>query len=166
MADSTVGWVSDQLHEILGLSDTYTAEFLVGLAKKAQSPEVYVRKLQDTGAIAVNDAVRTFAEELWRKVPHKQVTEKPARAKEREILMQQARNRSYRLLSDPDVEDTPTAARSGARAGGKNRPSKRKNLRREKASAWESESEDESTVVKKGKGGDSDSDEWERSEML
>ena len=165
MADSIVGWVSDQLHEILGLSDTYTAEFLVGLAKKAQSPEVYVRKLQDTGAIAVNDAVRTFAEELWRKVPHKQVTEKPARAKEREILMQQARNRSYRLLSDPDVEDTPTAARS-ARAGGKNRTSKRKNLRREKASAWESESEDESTVVKKGKEGDSDSDEWERSEIL
>ena len=165
MADGTVGWVSDQLHEILGLSDTYTAEFLVGLAKKAQSPEVYVRKLQDTGAIAVNDAVRTFAEELWRKVPHKQISEKPARAKEREILMQQARNRSYRLLSDPDEDATPTASRS-ARAGGRSRASKRKNLRREKASAWESESEEESSAVKKGKGGDSDSDEWERLEQL
>ena len=106
------------------------------------------------------DAVRTFAEELWRKVPHKQTSEKPARARERESLMQQARNRSYRLLSDPDEDATPAAPRS-ARAGGKIRSSKRKNLRREKASAWESESEEESPAVKKRRGGDSDSDEWE-----
>ena len=150
--------MSDQLHEILGISDSYIAEFLVGLARKAQSPEAFVRKLQETGAITVNDAVRSFAVELWSKVPHKQQTEKPARAKEREILRMQERNRSYRLLSDSDGEDTPSAARPSSRS----KPRKRKNLRKEKASAWESESEDEATAVKKGKGGDSDSDEWER----
>ena len=158
MADATVSWVSDQLHEILGLSDRYTAEFLVGLAKKAQSSEAYLRKLRDTGAITINDAVRSFAVELWGRVPHKQSTEKPARAREREILLQQERNRSYRLLSDPEEEAEPRQRR--VKGSGKSR--KRRNIRTEKASTWESDSEDEPVAAKKSKEGDSDSDEWER----
>ena len=42
-----VDWVSDSLHDILGLSDTYTAEFLVGLAKKCSSSEAFLKKLKD-----------------------------------------------------------------------------------------------------------------------
>ena len=48
MAD-TVEWVSDQLYDILGLSDHYTAEFLVGLVKKTSSSD---------------DSVRDFASQL------------------------------------------------------------------------------------------------------
>lgn len=168
--DVTVSWVSDQLHELVGLSDRYTAEFLVGLAKKAHSSESYVRKLQETGAIAVNDSVRSFAVQLWSKVPHRQQTEKPARAREREILRQQERNRSYQLLPDSD-EDEPKQKSSRKRkgslgSGGKAKDSsrKRRNIRTEKASAWDSgeEEEEEVLAVKKSRGGESDSDEWEK----
>ena len=62
MAD-TVEWVSDQLYDILGLSDHYTAEFLVGLAKTSSS-DIFLSQLQDTGAITINDSVRDFASQL------------------------------------------------------------------------------------------------------
>ena len=160
----TVSWVSDQLHELLGHSDRLTAEFLVGLAKKAQTPEAYVRKLQDTRALTVNQSVRSFATELWGRVPHKQATEKPARAREREILQQQARNRSYKLLSDSEDDEASSAApvRSKRREIRKEAKRKRKNLRTEKASTWESESDEEATAMKRGKRDESDSDEWEK----
>ena len=161
----TVSWVSDQLHELLGHSDRLTAEFLVGLAKKAQSPEAYVRKLQDTRALTVNQSVRSFATELWGRVPHKQATEKPARAREREILEQQARNRSYKLLSDSEDDEPSGAApavRSKKREIRKEAKRKRKNLRTEKASTWESESDEEATAMKRGRREESDSDEWEK----
>ena len=163
MSDSTVSWVSDQLHELLGHSDRLTAEFLVGLAKKAQSLEAYVRKLQDTRALTVNQSVRSFAAELWGRVPHKQVTEKPARAREREILQQQARNRSYKLLSDSEDDEVSGAApvRSKKREK-KEAKRKRKNLRTEKASTWESESDEEASAMKRGRREESDSDEWEK----
>ena len=159
----TVSWVSDQLHELLGHSDRLTAEFLVGLAKKAQTPEAYVRKLQDTRALTVNQSVRSFATELWGRVPHKQATEKPARAREREILEQQARNRSYKLLSDSEDDEasgaTPVRSKKRERKEAKR---KRKNLRVEKTSTWESESDEEATAMKRGKREESDSDEWEK----
>ena len=162
MSDGTVSWVSDQLHELLGHSDRLTAEFLVGLAKKAQSPEAYVRKLQDTRTLTVNQSVRSFAAELWGRVPHKQATEKPARAREREILQQQAWNRSYKLLSDSEDDEVSRAAPVRSKKRDKEAKRKRKNLRTEKASTWESESDEEATAMKRGRREESDSDEWEK----
>ena len=103
MAD-VVEWVGDQLHDILGLSDTYIAEYLVGLAKKSSSCDGLIADLNNTGAITVDDKIISFAEKLWYKVPHKTVSEKPARAKEREALLQHQKNKSYQLLSDSDDE--------------------------------------------------------------
>ena len=101
---SVVEWVSDQLHDLLGLSDRLTSEFLVGLARKSRSAEIFIQQIEDTGTISMNNEVRTFASELWNKVPHKAVTEKPARAAEREAILQQKNNKSYQLLSDPEEE--------------------------------------------------------------
>ena len=45
---------SDQLYELLELSYRYTAEYFVGLARKATSPESYLQQLKKnkkTGAI-------------------------------------------------------------------------------------------------------------------
>ena len=61
---NTVEWVSDELYDILGLSDHYTGEFLVGLAKKTSSSDIFLSQLQDTGAITINDSVRDFASQL------------------------------------------------------------------------------------------------------
>ena len=157
-----LSWVSDQLHSILGLSDRFVAEFMVGLAKKSASPEAFESKLVETGTISVNPSVRTFIIELWNKVPHKQMVEKPARAREREILLQQQQNRSYRLLSDSDEElpAKPTKS-SRARIKSSELTKRRRNIRKEKASTWDSDGEEEEvSAVKKSKE-DSD-DEWER----
>ena len=57
-------WVSDELHDILGLSDRYIAEYLVGLARKASSTQNLITKLENTGAITVNEEVRQFYHQL------------------------------------------------------------------------------------------------------
>ena len=114
-----VEWVSDQLHELLGLSDRYTAEYFVGLARKAASPESYLQQLTKTGAITVNDAVSSFAGQLWNRVPHKAPVEKPARARERELILQRQRNKAYQLLSDDEDEDLRITAAAAAVSRGK-----------------------------------------------
>ena len=110
-----VEWVSDQLHELLGLSDRYTAEYFVGLARKAASPESYLQQLKKTGAITVNEAVSSFAGQLWNRVPHKAPVEKPARARERELILQRQRNKAYQLLSDDEDEDLRITAAAVSR---------------------------------------------------
>lgn len=161
-----VEWVSDRLHDILGLSDRYTAEFLVGLAKKSSSADGFLRKLKDTGAIAINETVSSFAVELWNKVPHKKVdTYKASRDKEKAALVQQQKNKSYRLLSDEEDEPEKVSRVSKKSALKKETKSrKRRNIRKEKASAWESESESEGEQEKdvKRSRANSDSDEWEK----
>lgn len=154
-----VSWVSDQLHSILGLSDRFVAEYLVGLAKKSSTPEIFESKVRETDTITVNHAVSTFLGELWGKVPHKQATEKPTRIYEREILLQQKQNKSYRLLSDSD-EEVPYKA-SNVRKKSIEGSRKRKNIRKAKISTWDSESdEDDLSSVRVSKE-DSD-DEWDR----
>ena len=61
-------WVNDKLHDILGISDKYIAQYLIGLAHKARDPEEYVQKLRDTGTVDIDDAMVTFSSELWNKV--------------------------------------------------------------------------------------------------
>ena len=168
MAD-ILQWVSDQLHEILGLSDRSTAEFIVSKAKKCTSEEHFLNELKETGAIKINNSVVSFVSELWGKVPHKKKvdTYKASRDKEREAILQQQKNKSYKLLSDDDEDDTGANSHHGRRKSSSKRvrindkeSRKRRNIRKEKTAAWESESEEEpQDQMEKGQ---SDSDEWER----
>ena len=159
--DDVVQWVSDKLHEILGLSDKFTAEFLVGLAKSSNSSNQFVQKLEKTDAIAISPAVVSFANELWSKVPHRQPREKPARQREREIIREQERNRQYKLLSDSeeDIERTHSARDISAKKKKSKFKSKQRHLRTQKTTAIESDEEEEERRVSEH---DSDLDEWER----
>ena len=60
-------WVNDKLHDILGISDKYIAQYLIGLAKKSSSAEEYVEKLRDTGTVEIDQSMVTFSQELWNK---------------------------------------------------------------------------------------------------
>uniref|UniRef100_A0A4W6BZ23 Pre-mRNA-splicing factor ATP-dependent RNA helicase DHX16 n=1 Tax=Lates calcarifer TaxID=8187 RepID=A0A4W6BZ23_LATCA len=40
-------WVSDRLHDILGLSDRYVSQFMIGTARKALSPQDFVTRLDE-----------------------------------------------------------------------------------------------------------------------
>uniref|UniRef100_A0A673NIU4 RNA helicase n=1 Tax=Sinocyclocheilus rhinocerous TaxID=307959 RepID=A0A673NIU4_9TELE len=61
-------WVSDQLHDILGLSDRYVAQFMIGLVKKSSGPQDFVARLQQTGTIDIDQRITAFAHELYNKV--------------------------------------------------------------------------------------------------
>lgn len=61
-------WVSDRLHDILGLSDRYVAQFMIGLAQKSSAPQDFVERLQQTGTIDIDQRVTAFAQELYNKV--------------------------------------------------------------------------------------------------
>lgn len=61
-------WVSDRLHDILGLSDRYVAQFMIGLAQKSSAPQDFVARLQQTGTIDIDQRVTAFALELYNKV--------------------------------------------------------------------------------------------------
>ena len=61
-------WVSDNLHDILGLSDKYVSQFMIGSARKASSHQDFVARLQQTNTIDINERVIAFAKELYDKV--------------------------------------------------------------------------------------------------
>lgn len=61
-------WVNDRLHDILGLSDRYVAQFMIGTARRATSSQDFVSRLQQTGTIDIDQSVTAFAHELFDKV--------------------------------------------------------------------------------------------------
>lgn len=60
--------MNDQLHDILGLSDKYVAQFMIGLARRSSGPQDFVSRLRETGTIDIDQRVVAFAEELYNKV--------------------------------------------------------------------------------------------------
>ena len=65
----TVGWVGDQLYDLLGFSERATAEFLVGLARKSSSAQNLITKFRDTSAFEdIGPKVLAFANDLYNRV--------------------------------------------------------------------------------------------------
>ena len=54
-------WVSDKLHELVGISDKSIAEFILGLCSQSKSPADFIQKIKDTDCIDINDQVRGFS---------------------------------------------------------------------------------------------------------
>ncbi|XP_036931060.1 pre-mRNA-splicing factor ATP-dependent RNA helicase DHX16 [Acanthopagrus latus] len=162
-------WVNDRLHDILGLSDRYVSQFMIGTARKASSSQDLVHRLEQTGTIDIDQNVIAFAEELFNKIPRKQVVEKPARAMEREAIEMDRRNRTYTLLEDSESdEDTVTEKQKGKKKSkDKDKGNKRKHIRQKK----ESESSSEEEAPKRGnsdhksdKKVEEEEEEWEKEE--
>ncbi|KAG7216551.1 hypothetical protein INR49_002038 [Caranx melampygus] len=151
-------WVSDRLHDILGLSDRYVSQFMIGTARKALSAQDFVTRLEQTGTIDINQSVIAFAEELFDKIPRKQVVEKASRVIERQAIEMERKNRTYTLLEDSDSD--------GDAVMEKQKGKKRKHIRQKK----ESDSSSEDEAPKRGNSGQSvkkeeeEEEEWEKEE--
>lgn len=162
--------MSDRLHDILGLSDRYVSQFMVGLARKSSSADDFVARLQQTGTIDIDQSVTGFAHELYEKIPRKEVVEKPARALERQALEMQRKNQTYTLLEDSDSEGDAAKDTNKNKKNKKDRDrssSKRRHIRQKQESGSSSEEE----PVKKSLSGhksvkqeDDDEEEWEKEE--
>ncbi|XP_076006672.1 pre-mRNA-splicing factor ATP-dependent RNA helicase DHX16 [Genypterus blacodes] len=165
-------WVNDRLHDILGLSDRYVAQFMIGTARRSSCPEDFVTRLEQTGTIDINQPVVAFAHELFGKIPRKQAVEKPARAMEREAIAMDKKNRTYTLLEDSDSDgDAGTEKPKGKKKSkDKERGKKRRNIRQKKESESSGEEEplqrnnlgqgDEKSAKKE----DEEEEEWEKEE--
>ena len=89
---SLATWVSDELHDVTGMSDRNLAgetlyswhfksritttlnvinyyldglDFFIGLAKKSKSADGLIEKIRETEALDINDRVKTFAKQLY-----------------------------------------------------------------------------------------------------
>lgn len=152
-------WVSDKLHDVLGFSDKYTVEYLIGLAKSSTSPESLVQRVSE--GLNVDDKVATFASELWSKFPHATgPAEHPYRAKERALIEQRQKYMGYALLSDDDDDDDDKVIKTNE----SKKDRKRKHLRRKTESSSSDEDSLRGNDASKAIGNDSDSDEWEKEE--
>ena len=82
-------WVSDQLHDMLQLSDRSIAEYLVGLCRKSDSPETFLEKIRETETIDINESVRSFSRELWGRIPRELSAGEKRRLENRRIEEEQ-----------------------------------------------------------------------------
>lgn len=150
-------WVSDKLHDVLGFSDKYTVEYLIGLAKSSASPESLVQRVSE--GLNVDDKVASFASELWSKFPHATGhAEHPYRVKERALIEQRKKYMGYALLSDDEDDDKVIKTNESKK------DRKRKHLRRKTESSSSDEDSLRGNDASKAIGNDSDSDEWEKEE--
>ncbi|XP_076832606.1 pre-mRNA-splicing factor ATP-dependent RNA helicase DHX16 [Brachyhypopomus gauderio] len=165
-------WVSDQLHDILGLSDRYVSQFMIGLAKKSSGPQDFVSRLQQTGTIDIDQRVSAFAQELYNKVPKKQPIVKPARAIELQAIEMDRKNKTYTLLEDSDGdEETPREKEKEKKSKEKDRGKKRKHLRQKRDESSSSSEDDRknstkaaSQEPKKAEKVEEEEEEWEKEE--
>ncbi|KAM7421405.1 hypothetical protein PAMA_015503 [Pampus argenteus] len=160
-------WVNDRLHDILGLSDRYVSQFMIGTARKASSSQDFVTRLQQTGTIDIDQSVIAFAEELFDKIPRKQVVEKPARAIEREAIEMDRKNRTYTLLEDSDSDGDAVRDKQKGKKKSKDRGNKRKHIRQKKKSESSSEEEVPESIRSNSNHKsvkDEEEEEWEKEE--
>ncbi|XP_013406683.1 pre-mRNA-splicing factor ATP-dependent RNA helicase DHX16 [Lingula anatina] len=152
-------WVNDKLHDILGISDKYIGQYLIGLASKAASSDDYIEKLKETKTVDIDANMENFAKELWSKVPRRQQGEKLARIQEREAIALQERNRSYKLVSEDEEEEEFVIPAKKSKKDKK----KKRNIRR-KTESDESDSDGEREKRQQKVEAESSEDEFDREE--
>ena len=108
-------WVSDQLHDVAGISDLAIADFFVGLAQKSKSPNDLISKIEHTETLAIDAKVREFANSLYEMVPKSdsgslssgQKRKNENREKERIAREMELKNRTYGLVLSDEEDSAP-----------------------------------------------------------
>lgn len=102
-------WVSDKLHELVGISDKSIAEFIIGLGTQSKTPAEFIEKIKDTDCIEINDKVSLFATELHSKIPRELSAGEKKRAenrrREEEARMEQKKNKGFKMVDFDDEEE-------------------------------------------------------------
>jgi len=108
-------WVSDQLHDVAGISDLAIADFFVGLAQKSKSANELIDKIENTETLTIDSKVRSFANSLFEKVPKSdkgslssgQKRKNENREKERIAQEMELKNRTYGLVLSDEEDVAP-----------------------------------------------------------
>ena len=101
-------YVSDKLHELVGISDRSIAEFILGLCTQSKTPADFIDKIKATGCIDINDKVSLFATDLFGRVPRELSAGEKKRAenrrKEEQALMEQKKNKGFKMVDFEEDE--------------------------------------------------------------
>ena len=97
-------WVSDKLHEALGMSDKVVVDFLITTARKTHNVADFTSKLSTV--LDGDGDMSKVAQEIWSNVPRKsKAGENVNRIKERAAVQQQQINASFKMLLSDDDDD-------------------------------------------------------------
>lgn len=127
---------------LMGYSQSVVVQYVIRLSKEASSPSDLVGKLVDYGFSSSADT-RSFAQEIFAKVPRKQSGPSIYQKQEREAVQFAKKQTSYKLLDADDEDDGDTQIQVVQQ--GKSSSKKRF---RKKGETHESEDDDEVTVVR------------------
>ncbi|XP_065851591.1 pre-mRNA-splicing factor ATP-dependent RNA helicase DEAH1-like [Euphorbia lathyris] len=97
-------WVSDKLMSLLGYSQATVVQYVIGLSKQADSPADVLTKLAEFG-FSSSTETRSFAQELFSRVPRKQTGLNLYQKQEREAAMLARKQKSYAILDADDADD-------------------------------------------------------------
>ncbi|XP_003378397.1 putative pre-mRNA-splicing factor ATP-dependent RNA helicase DHX16 [Trichinella spiralis] len=105
-------WIADKLHDVIGISDRYIADFLLALAKRSSNVDDFLGEVKATETVTVDETFGKFARELFAKLPRQlpAVASGPStyelnRLKEEKARQLQRWNESFKLLSDEDSDN-------------------------------------------------------------
>ncbi|XP_072955419.1 pre-mRNA-splicing factor ATP-dependent RNA helicase DEAH1-like isoform X1 [Typha angustifolia] len=138
-------WVSDKLMSLMGYSKSVVVQYVIRLAKESSSPGDLVSKLVEFGTSSSADT-RSFAEELYAKVPHKQSGLSSYQKEEKEAAQFAKKQRSYRLL-DVDDNDGDDQVTTSATTSHQEKVNSRQKRFRRKSETQDNE-EDEEVATK------------------
>ncbi|XP_010939275.1 pre-mRNA-splicing factor ATP-dependent RNA helicase DEAH1 isoform X1 [Elaeis guineensis] len=162
-------WVEDKLMSLMGYSKSVVVQYVIRLAKESSSPDTLMSKLVEFGLSSSIDT-RSFAAEMFAKVPHKQSGLSNYQKEEKEAAQFAKKQRSYKLLdADDDEGDDRLPSTSATSQPGK-MGSHQKRFRK-KSETQESEDDEPTTVGENGRhvrrrtsGVDDDDDDIESEE--
>ncbi|KAF7635360.1 hypothetical protein Mgra_00005182 [Meloidogyne graminicola] len=105
-------WVDDELHKILGYSDSATVAFIIAQAKKSADTDDFIDRLKGSFDDITND-VKIFASKLLDKVPRtvKKTIQKQKGPSQFELenLTIQRLNARLKPLDDDDYDEPSTS---------------------------------------------------------
>ncbi|KAL2319809.1 hypothetical protein Fmac_028778 [Flemingia macrophylla] len=93
-------WVSDKLMSLLGYSQPTVVQYMIGLSKQATTPADLASKLVEFGISSTD--TRSFAEEIFSRVPRKSTALNQYQKQEREAAMLARKQKTYTILKDDD----------------------------------------------------------------
>lgn len=132
---------------LLGYSQPTLVQYVISLSKKASSPSDILSNLKEMGVSSSNET-HTFAEEIFRKVEHKNSGSNPYRQQEEEAAMLARKQRTYKLLEADDDDDNDERSGSNSVAPQSKKADKRVKRFRKKSENQEDEDDEGAGVLK------------------
>ncbi|CAA0262538.1 unnamed protein product [Arabidopsis thaliana] len=133
-------WVSDKLMVLLGYSQAAVVNYLIAMAKKTKSPTELLGELVDYGFSSSGDT-RSFAEEIFARVPRKTAGVNLYQKHEAEAAMLVRKQKTYALLDADDDEDEVVVEKKSSVSESRKSDKGKKRFRKKSGQSDESDGE-------------------------